>query len=819
MIASLHVAIHAQTPPPPTVHAIATTSYAALRPDELSFAKDDYLFLTGASSEDGWAYGRRHLLDDAATLLLPLGHVRLIPPASSEIRTPPSSSTSAAGAAFSAAIVAANTAADEAERDASTADPAVRAAIAAYRRRRAAHNGNAALLEQRWGVRLDLDSNPPRSHHTIDEEQQQTSEHRSGIGGIPFFNLVEHMDADLLSSELCAMLRSEWLPDDISSIPDLLSDLSDTLKTVAASSKSGKDLILTFANLGYTDFVTNGFEHQKANTLIISLDPKAHDLLVSRGFHSYFDPRMPTMPEASALHTSAAFMDIMKLRLLYLAEVLQRGYNALLTDADAVFDPTPPFAVFPPNAHLVVACDSTVVPATWSASPGMVMAGFFYARGGTPRTIIFIKEVLDYQLRHPEQHDQQSLNQILSELLVADMTVSVMHPRLFPNGFQYFHKRTVQREGIPPLVIQNNWIAGAENKRHRFREALLWKEDDDEYYAGTSDQPLRLLRYDATQPIVSGLLRETSALKAAMRIALLTNRILLLPSTCSFTNSSGLVPPPPLTYRGRDGSLDENVLDDTVDADWCTTEWFFDMGSMKEYLEGTYREGAFLEHPKAKAAFRLNSSSASPSFFIEASPEWRLLPPQPHATILHPSNVSAGATDEEIRKWFTPHAEVPIIDLGDMAGRVQMPNDSAAEEAALSERITNGIVYREEISRYVRQQVTAASPFECLCIPSPPAANESTAADASRLASFVERFTEAVPPSTTVFLSSYRVDLDTLGLDAFEAVWRHVYALALYDWNGSGLQGRQFSSVINRLVCEHAERVHWPDGRGQNKFS
>ena len=50
-----------------------------------------------------------------------------------------------------------------------------------------------------------------------------------------------------------------------------------------------------------------------------------------------------------------------------------------------------------------------------------------------------------------------------------------------------------------------------------------------------------------------------------------------------------------------------------------------------------------------------------------------------------------------------------------------------------SERITNGSTYREEISRYVRQQVTAASPFECLCIPAPPAANESTAADASRL--------------------------------------------------------------------------------------
>ena len=39
-------------------------------------------------------------------------------------------------------------------------------------------------------------------------------------------------------------------------------------------------------------------------------------------------------------------------------------------------------------------------------------------------------------------------------------------------------------------------------------------------------------------------------------------------------------------------------------------------------------------------------------------------------------------------------------------------------------------------------------------------------------------------------------------------MWDSVYTLALYDWNGDGLQGRQFSSVINRLVCREAERVH-----------
>ena len=45
-------------------------------------------------------------------------------------------------------------------------------------------------------------------------------------------------------------------------------------------------------------------------------------------------------------------------------------------------------------------------------------------------------------------------------------------------------------------------------------------------------------------------------------------------------------------------------------------------------------------------------------------------------------------------------------------------------------------------------------------------------------------------------------------MDEFRAIWENVYALALYDWNAAGLQGRQFSSTINRLICEKAERVH-----------
>ena len=47
----------------------------------------------------------------------------------------------------------------------------------------------------------------------------------------------------------------------------------------------------------------------------------------------------------------------------------------------------------------------------------------------------------------------------------------------------------------------------------------------------------------------------------------------------------------------------------------------------------------------------------------------------------------------------------------------------------------------------------------------------------------------------------------------FRDVWENVYALALYDWNAVGLQGKQFSSTINRLTCQRAARVYSWVGR------
>ena len=61
--------------------------------------------------------------------------------------------------------------------------------------------------------------------------------------------------------------------------------------------------------------------------------------------------------------------------------------------------------------------------------------------------------------------------------------------------------------------------------------------------------------------------------------------------------------------------------------------------------------------------------------------------------------------------------------------------------------------------------------------------------------------------------STPKVAHSPLPTHRFRAVWENVHALALYDWNAVGLQGKQFSSAINRLTCQRAARLHSWVGR------
>lgn len=285
------------------MHAVAAPSavvlfdYSASETDELSVARGEKLHVRGlADGEDEWVTGHT---DDGRSGLLPLSYVRILA-SGEEVRQPDATvavtQLPSASAAVARAVAAAAAAASI--PDDMGGDPELREAMRQYRQRRALYNGSPAQLE-RWGVRLDLEGNLENAaaagSAALDDEfvsagggsggaGSEPLEHRSGIGGIPFFNLVEYMDDEAeLASEIVRSLRKEWLPQSTCPPPHLGALGAALARAAARGSVDGtfgvdaKDVILTFANRGYADFVLNGFSPDAVpNTLVSHPDPNPH---------------------------------------------------------------------------------------------------------------------------------------------------------------------------------------------------------------------------------------------------------------------------------------------------------------------------------------------------------------------------------------------------------------------------------------------------------------------------------------------------------------------------------------------------------------
>ena len=151
------------------------------------------------------------------------------------------------------------------------------------------------------------------SCHPGGAHEAEPLEHRSGVGGVPYFNLVEYMDEAVLAAEIVSSLRDEWLPTyprDGPFLPGLDAALAAAAARTPATAAAGAEgatgaegaaaeagaVVLTFANLGYADFVLNGFARTAVpNTLVVALDALAHAAFREAGLISFFDALMPTI--------------------------------------------------------------------------------------------------------------------------------------------------------------------------------------------------------------------------------------------------------------------------------------------------------------------------------------------------------------------------------------------------------------------------------------------------------------------------------------------------------------------------------------------
>ena len=207
------------------------------------------------------------------------------------------------------------------------------------------------------------------------------------------------------------------------------------------------------------------FKHGISNILVVCLDAKAHRTLSRYPVTTFYFHGKPSL-EKTTLFGANRFRRITFLKMLFVSLALERGYDILFVDSDAVFldDPYP---------HLDYDCDLNIQSGSHSLERNgqlYVNTGFFFARSNAS-CISFFKRLLRYASLTRLYTDDQSYFNTLLKRRPALLSVQILDLKKFPNGKIFWEH---QDQLIQPAMIHNNFAIGLREKISRFKVRGLW---------------------------------------------------------------------------------------------------------------------------------------------------------------------------------------------------------------------------------------------------------------------------------------------------------------------------------------------------------
>ena len=453
--------------------------------------------------------------------------------------------------------------------------------------------------------------------------------------------------------------------------------------TLSKTADADNNIILAFVDSGFFDFALNLY--------IASFRPlglKNHLFLASDSeVCSNFRKSAPgvnciqsSVDEAS--HEASNFgtkgfvrKNWRKIKTVY--DVLQMGFNVLLTDIDIVLFKNP-FLYFKtcPTCDLQIQHDQ-----------GMICAGFYYAKA-TKHSVEILRRVWknwdDYingVTKKANDNDQVVLNKTIAEMkrTVEGFKHQVLPVAQFGNGNSYFQSQNLMfgTDGPSPpdmYMIHGNWIVSGAAKKYRFREHFMWFYDKDGYY---SDAKGKYIQYENTldedqvgKDDIHQL--EKEALEAALTLGFLLNRIVILPSfTCKGCTPSSMCFPS--TYKR------------------CALNAQFRVSAMDTNFENLYREHTFLEN---KMVPEILKTSVSKTMVIDTSTfqkykAFHKIDSQ-RSELFIPKDARQGANVEEVNTWFSKYEGVSVLKFHSLYGSVRkLPNISKYKD--FNRRLHDGV--------------------------------------------------------------------------------------------------------------------------------
>lgn len=286
-------------------------------------------------------------------------------------------------------------------------------------------------------------------------------------------------------------------------------------------------VIMAVVNYQFRGFALNWICHLESvgatNYLLIAEDDDVAHFLRFKGVPVFY-PRQHAVRDhyGRASHAAAdaapefghaGFAGVVAYKSLFLADVLDAGYSALVSDVDIV-TLREPFAALDAAGAL----DADLAIQTDSCHPSGhfedLNSGFFYARP-TAEGKAFARRVNELMLsgRTDYVRQQVALNRAAREFeprqfaaldaFCADrcqklgqaraclfdsaavpasaerIAIKVLDVATFPSGRAYYHWRVHEERGVEPAIIHNNWIRGQPAKQAQFERIGHWHVDAD----------------------------------------------------------------------------------------------------------------------------------------------------------------------------------------------------------------------------------------------------------------------------------------------------------------------------------------------------
>lgn len=145
----------------------------------------------------------------------------------------------------------------------------------------------------------------------------------------------------------------------------------------------------------------------------------------------------------------------------YIQSFLEQGIDVLFSDLDTVWLENP--LLYCPEGYDLHVVEDMHKEYVYIIAPDWleINMGFVYF-GATNGTLEIIRKWDDMLTQYPKTPDQDLLNALLERKYVRDkLKINVMDYRRFPNGWQYFNDKWLERHrDVQTVVVHNDYLHG-----------------------------------------------------------------------------------------------------------------------------------------------------------------------------------------------------------------------------------------------------------------------------------------------------------------------------------------------------------------------